>query len=488
MKKLSKVLVLVLSAIMVLAMSASVFAETGNVGGKGSIKVLNATKGHDYKAYKIFDASFDGDKVSYKVEASKKDYVDTEYFNVSSKAETIDGKEYYSVSVKTTKDETTGEVTPVKTDEEIIQWMKDNYSKFDSTGVDGAWDTANSTVSFNQIPYGYYYITSTLGTAVTINSAKPNQDVYDKNEVTPTDPEKTIVSVDGEAVSDLKQADAHVGSVIGFKVTAKTTNWTGKESEAVITQNWAMEDTPTNMTIDKTTVVVKFNGEALAADAFTADLEGKTLKINVPMVDANGNSIYPAPKTTDATTNGLIPIEVTYTATVDTAAASAPATNEVGDSKVEVDTYMFELKKTDGTNELLGAQFEAYNGDTKLTFVKDGNSYIYSATGDVDVIDLTQVAVADIKGLDKTWDVTLKEITVPTGYNQADDQTAEGSKFIKATANAQASDYTVEVVNLQGAVLPSTGGIGTTIFYVLGSLLVVGCGIVLVSRKRMQNK
>jgi len=45
--------------------------------------------------------------------------------------------------------------------------------------------------------------------------------------------------------------------------------------------------------------------------------------------------------------------------------------------------------------------------------------------------------------------------------------------------------YKFDVVNNAGAVLPSTGGIGTTIFYVIGSLLVIGAGVVLVTRRRM---
>jgi LPXTG-motif cell wall-anchored protein len=46
----------------------------------------------------------------------------------------------------------------------------------------------------------------------------------------------------------------------------------------------------------------------------------------------------------------------------------------------------------------------------------------------------------------------------------------------------------IMVINKKGVELPSTGGIGTTIFYILGSALVIGCGIVLISRKRMNNK
>ena len=46
----------------------------------------------------------------------------------------------------------------------------------------------------------------------------------------------------------------------------------------------------------------------------------------------------------------------------------------------------------------------------------------------------------------------------------------------------------VEVVNQRGAELPSTGGIGTTIFYVIGAIRVIGAGILLVTRRRMSSK
>jgi LPXTG-motif cell wall-anchored protein len=49
------------------------------------------------------------------------------------------------------------------------------------------------------------------------------------------------------------------------------------------------------------------------------------------------------------------------------------------------------------------------------------------------------------------------------------------------------STFTTEIVNKPGVVLPSTGGIGTTIFYVVGILLLVGSAVVLVTRKRMSE-
>ena len=46
----------------------------------------------------------------------------------------------------------------------------------------------------------------------------------------------------------------------------------------------------------------------------------------------------------------------------------------------------------------------------------------------------------------------------------------------------------VSIVNEKGVELPSTGGIGTTIFYIIGAILVIGAGVVLVTRRRMNAK
>ncbi len=67
---------------------------------------------------------------------------------------------------------------------------------------------------------------------------------------------------------------------------------------------------------------------------------------------------------------------------------------------------------------------------------------------------------------------------------------AEGSTITLGplTRDSKTVGLKTEIVNNEGSVLPSTGGIGTIIFYVLGSLLVVGCGIVLISKRRMESR
>ena len=93
---------------------------------------------------------------------------------------------------------------------------------------------------------------------------------------------------------------------------------------------------------------------------------------------------------------------------------------------------------------------------------------------------------------------TIKETVVPTGYTKAadvevvitfDNSTKQFTATVggkAATADATTNLFPVDVVNVAGNVLPSTGGVGTTIFYVVGTILVIGAGVILVTRRRME--
>ena len=82
----------------------------------------------------------------------------------------------------------------------------------------------------------------------------------------------------------------------------------------------------------------------------------------------------------------------------------------------------------------------------------------------------------------------LREVKAPNGYNKLSSDIL--ATVIGATTNADGStsSYTTVVAkinNQSGTELPSTGGMGTTVFYVVGGILVVGAVVLLVARKRM---
>ena len=141
------------------------------------------------------------------------------------------------------------------------------------------------------------------------------------------------------------------------------------------------------------------------------------------------------------------------------------------------------IKKTDmGTTALEGAKF-VYDG-TEYESGSDG--FLKDSEGQTKQFEL------------KVGEHNFKETKAPDGYLNLQDDVVITVEENRVTAAVKGTTtqwsgikddatgvWTVTIQNSDGKELPMTGGIGTTIFYILGSLLVIGCGIVLVSRKRI---
>ncbi len=182
-------------------------------------------------------------------------------------------------------------------------------------------------------------------------------------------------------------------------------------------------------------------------------------------------------------------------------------------------TYKTVFNKVDSTNKALaGADFTLYkkvNGSwTDVTPLGSGENKPYKTISDA--TNGTKNSVFTFTGLDD-GEYKLSETTTPNGYNTMDDIfftiTAEhetesdnptltslkgtqvkedgtawtGSATFTATSDTATGSLTSDITNYKGSELPTTGGIGTTIFYILGAILVAGAAVVLVARKRSEN-
>ena len=101
---------------------------------------------------------------------------------------------------------------------------------------------------------------------------------------------------------------------------------------------------------------------------------------------------------------------------------------------------------------------------------------------------------ADISGLDKNTTYYLKEVAAPAGYNMVEGiiEVEIGEHSLSSTYDRIANGNTwnaemggIAVVNLTGTELPSTGGMGTTLFYAVGGVLVAAAVVILITKKRM---
>ena len=169
------------------------------------------------------------------------------------------------------------------------------------------------------------------------------------------------------------------------------------------------------------------------------------------------------------------------------------------ESEVYVYTYQLNNTKraeTENGTPLPGAVFQLYSdADCKneVKLYQDGEFYypIKNATGK-EAVEMKSAANGqfNVKGLD-AGTYYLRETTPPAGYSACPDTTI----VISAThdgnrVNLESSKLYTTIINNKagGITLPSTGGIGTTIFYVVGGGLMVAAIVLLVTKKRMENK
>ena len=204
------------------------------------------------------------------------------------------------------------------------------------------------------------------------------------------------------------------------------------------------------------------------------------------------------------------------------------------EDKVIVFTYEIKALKVEPTSDaaITEAQYKELADGEKADYVKVGDKYqktqalsgagftLFKKVGSDYVKvgkEITGVTTFEFKGTD-AGEYKLVETTVPSGYNKAADieikvdatydTDSADPKLTSLTVSPETAGFTVtitetkkddkdvvteiktdgvvtgKILNQKGSTLPSTGGIGTTIFYVLGGLLVAGAGIVLVARKK----
>lgn len=462
-KTFKKLFAALLAAALVLAMAVPAFAETNAT--KGSIKIDHTVSGETYTIYRMFKLdsyNAESNTYSYTVEPAWETF-----FSTGAGSSYIDLDSNGHPTWKTGAD-------AAAFAKAALTWAADKK-------ISGTKETATGdTVTFSDLGLGYYLVDSSLGALCGLNTTNPNATIKEKNEK--PEIKKEVQTSAGDWSSE---NNAKIGDTVEYKVEIKVADGA---------QKYTVTDTMSKgLTFNNSSLKVTANDAVTTDYTLTSTTNGFTLVL---------------PETYVSTLTKGTTIIVTYNATLnkDAVIDGDGNANEVKlsygnhqntvPSKVTTKSYQFDLVKVDGTtNKLLdGAEFELADGNTKLSFVKDtaGNYRVAAAGEDGATTTITvKNGKVNIYGLaGKTY--TLTETKAPDGYNKlVTSETvnlADGSKTHATIVGSVYKDGGVVVENHAGTVLPSTGGMGTTLFYVIGGGLMVAAVVLLVTKKRMEHK
>lgn len=496
MKTIKRSIALVLAMILTLAMSVTVFAAPNADQNTFSLTLNKAVKGHTYEAYQILSGDLSADKATLSnikwgegINAEGQKALGGDAAGYAKKLADMGNnskelKEQAQI-IGANLASASGSVTVTDPDaKNVISNLKPGYYLIKDKD-----DSLQGQESYTEF---ILHVTDDVDANVKADVPSVEKKVKDTNDTT------------GETTGWQDSADYDIGDDVPFQLTATLAN----NIESYKTYSLKFNDTLSKGLDYNNDAVIKL-GDKDVTSYFTPsyDETAKTLTFTCDNILAFGA------KNSDK-------IVVEYTAKLNENAVIGAAGNpntvyldfsnnpnnggegdrgKTPEDKVIVFTYKLTVNKVDKENKpLTGAEFSLFkkvNGKEELVEVKK----ILSTNAEGTVFGFT--------GLDDGTYV-LRETKTPDGYNSIEDQTFtisakhdENSDDPKLTALTgdvasgsiinlgvmlEKGELSTDVVNNKGSVLPSTGGAGRVAIYVIGAILVLGGGIVLVTKKRVR--
>lgn len=479
---------MLLTIVMLLSIAVPVFAAPQT----GSLTINGTTEGEMYDLYKVFDLSYSGGS-----EGNSGNYAYTvnsdfaAYFTENDIADPVD-----YVGAMEANSTALSEFA-----KDLLAWAIDNTDPVRT--VEG---TAGST-TVKDLDYGYYLMNpnggsnpldgyATMFSLGTVSGNESDTTINVKAEYPTID--KVIVE-DGQ---DVDTNEASIGDNVNYKITTKVPDTTGYKKYVFNVH-------------DRLSKGLTFNNDVKIMIGEEVLVVGEDYTLT-PSTDDDGETTFTIEflNVINWTYDVGQEIVITYTAELNENAeiGTKPNTNtvyleystdpkdenggepeETPEETTETYTTGLEIYKKDSEgNVLTGAGF----GIKRLVPVEgedvDEDGYLYNA-----MVDGNGHWSYDGLG---AGDYVLVETVVPDGYNKMEDveftitfdpDAAEGSKFSiepKDFATNLNDYFKATIMNESGTTLPGTGGIGTTIFYSLGTILVLGAGILLVAKRRMASQ
>ena len=499
MKLIKKIAAIMFAFMMVVSMSCNVKADEGTTATTetGKITINNAVDGQTYTIYKLLDLeSYEqkkneqGEEIgnySYKPNKDWNDFISTAVDSAGTKYFIVDENGYARWNVDKTK---TAEFA-----QKALAYAKDKTHPITGSSKNKEKGVA---LTFENLSLGYYLVDSSVGALCSLDTTNPTVTIEEKNGVPSV--EKTITD-GGVLATDYKSNSVNIGDTVSFQTIIDVRKGA---------KDYILKDEMSNgLKLNE-----KVNG-TYNFPVYVHDDKGKELKNTVDYdFEKTEHSFTITFKENYLKNHELeeYQILVTYSATL-TDLAEVGNTGNKNTAKLQYSdnhttqestttTYTFGIPvfKYTGTEKkaLAGAKFKLFadpkcEDGTEVKVKTDGVNYIVDGTSTENNVMVSPASTGEftIKGL-KAGTYYLKEVEAPKGYNKLVSAirvviTNGGQVQVEKPEGLTNVDK-VEVLNKTGTVLPSTGGVGTTMIYLIGGALVLGSGVVLVTKRRVKGK
>ena len=507
MKHIKKLASLLLALVMALSLAVTAFADEPTTY---SITINNSTAGHTYEAYQIFTGDLhEGVLSNIKWGSSVSEAGQTALGDAAAKAETL------------------------KTEADAKAFAKE-VAPYLTTAAGSANTVTDGKYVISGLAAGYYLVKDQDGSLTGDNDSYTEYIIQVVGNVTAT-PKSDVPGVQ-KKVKDINDstdttktdwqdsADYDIGDSIPFRLKATLAD----NVSSYTTYKVVFHDTLSKGLTYNNDAKVYIDGTETNGFTVTATVNADgttTLTVScddVKALGAGNSSVITVEYTAKLNENAVLgsagnPNEV-YLEYSNNPNKSEKGNNETGETPkdvVIVFTYKTIINKVDSENKpLTGAAFKL----EKLIKGKDGAADTWTTVKEFTVDETTtsftfsglddgQYKLTETKTpagyntidpiyfvIEATHDVTADAPTLKTlnayltdanGNKQTEMKDGESVNIDLGTVDLTAGSITTTVVNKSGTELPSTGGMGTTIFYVLGSVLLVGAAVLLITKKRM---